>query len=416
MNILFVHQNFPGQYVHICHQLLRQSGNTVVSVSMNESSIAKVKGYHHYIYQPKRGNGADIHPLVLDTETKAIRAEACAELCAELKRKGFTPDIICGHPGWGELLFLPYIWPGVPLLMYQEYCYNVNGFDCAFDPELQPDDNDWNNSGRIHMKNANTLLNLDHATWNITPTAFQKSSYPARFHHRFSVIHDGISNQARPAKKPSTLSFQINDELTLTNADKLVTFVNRHIEPYRGCHSFIRAIPKIQKLQPEAQIVVVGEQKGVSYGKACEDGEWCDRFLAEIEGEYDPSRVHFVGRINYEPFLTLLQLSKAHVYLTYPFVLSWSLLEAMSSGCAIVGSATAPVMEVLDHEHNGLLVDFFSPQAIAEQVDRLLRDRSLAKKLGRQAHLDAIEHYSLERCLPRQLNLIDLVASRAIGH
>ena len=415
MNILFVHQAFPAQYVHICQQLLKQPGNTVVSVGIGKSSIPKTKGYHHYTYQPKRGNGKDTHPLIVDAETKAIRAEACAELCQQLKKKGFTPDIICGHPGWGELLFLPFIWPDAPILMYQEFCYNVNGFDCAFDKELQPDDKDWLNSGRIHFKNANTLLNLDHATWNISPTAFQKSSYPERFHHRFSVIHDGISNRARPATNPKKLSFTIDKELTLTSADQLITFVNRHIEPYRGCHSFIRAIPRIQELQPEARIVIVGERKGVSYGKACDDGEWCDRFLAEIAGQYDPSRVHFVGRIDYNRFLTLLQLSKAHVYLTYPFVLSWSLLEAMSTGCAVVGSATAPVMEVLQHEHNGLLVDFFSPQAIAEQVSRLLEDRPLAQKLGQQAHRDAVEHYSLERCLPRQLNLIDLVASKAIG-
>ena len=415
MNILFVHQAFPGQYVHICEQLLKQSGNTVVSVGMRESSIPKTKGYHHYIYQPKRGNGKDTHPLILDAETKAIRAEACAELCQQLKQKGFTPDIICGHPGWGELLFMRFIWPDSPILMYQEFCYNANGFDCAFDSELQPDNNDWMNSGRIHLKNANTLLNLDHATWNISPTVFQKSSYPERFHHRFSVIHDGISNRARPPQNVEQLTFEINNTLTLTTADHLITFVNRHIEPYRGCHSFIRAIPRIQELQPEARIVIVGERQGVSYGHACENGEWCDRFLAEIEGEYDPSRVHFVGRIDYSRFLTLLQLSKAHVYLTYPFVLSWSLLEAMSIGCAVVGSATAPVMEVLQHEHNGLLVDFFSPQSIAEQVNRLLEDRPLAKKLGQQAHLDAIKHYSLERCLPRQLKLIDLVATKAIG-
>ena len=243
MNILFVHQAFPGQYVHICRQLLKQPGNTVVSVSMRKSSIPKTQGYHHYIYQPKRGNGQDTHPLTVDVETKAIRAEACAELCQQLKQKGFTPDIICGHPGWGELLFLPFIWPNAPILMYQEFCYNVNGFDCAFDSELQPDDSDWQNSGRIHFKNANTLLNLDHASWNISPTAFQKSSYPQRFHHRFSVIHDGISNQARPAKNIEKLAFKIDAKLTLTSADNLITFVNRHIEPYRGCHSFIRAIP-----------------------------------------------------------------------------------------------------------------------------------------------------------------------------
>ena len=414
MNILFVHQAFPGQYIHICKQLLKE-GNTVVSVGMRKSCIPKKKGYHHCIYHPKRGNGQDTHPLVIDAETKAIRAEACAEICEKIKQKGFIPDIICGHPGWGELLFLKFIWPNVPILMYQEFGYNVSGFDTAFDPEFQPDNNDWGDAGRIHLKNANTLLNLEHASWNISPTRYQKSSFPIHFQERFSVIHDGISTQARPAKNIKKLAFQIDESLTITNADQLITFVNRHIEPYRGCHSFIRAIPRIQELQPKARIVIVGSQEGVSYGQVCDNGEWCDRFLDEIEGQYDPSRVHFVGRINYDRFLTLLQLSKAHVYLTYPFVLSWSLLEAMSIGCAVVGSATAPVMEVLQHEHNGLLVDFFSPKAIAEQVDRLLRDRPLAQKLGQQAHRDAVEHYSLEHCLPRQLNLIDLVASKAIG-
>ena len=202
MNILFVHQSFPGQYIHIYQQLLKQSGNTVVSVGMRKSELPKTKGYYHYVYQPKRNNGKDTHSLVLDAETKAIRAEACAELCQKLKHKGFVPDIICGHPGWGELLFLPFIWPDVPILMYQEFCYHVNGFDCNFDAELQPDELDWLNAGRIHFKNANTLLNLDHATWNISPTGFQKSSYPKQFHHRFSVIHDGISNKARPAQYP----------------------------------------------------------------------------------------------------------------------------------------------------------------------------------------------------------------------
>ncbi len=415
MNILFVHQAFPGQYIHICKQLLKQEGNTIVSVGTRKSSIPKTKGYHHCIYRPKRGNGKDTHPLVVDTETKAIRAEACAELCEQIKLKGFTPDIICGHPGWGELLFLPYIWPNTPILMYQEFGYNATGFDCAFDPEFPTVNNGWLDSGRIHLKNANTLLNLDLATWNISPTKYQKSSFPESFHQRFSVIHDGISPQAKPAKNIEKLSFKVDENLVINHTDKLITFVNRHIEPYRGCHSFIRAIPRIQELQPEARIVIVGKREGVSYGKACDQGEWCDHYLAEIEGNYDPTRVHFVGRINYDRFVTLLQLSKAHVYLTYPFVLSWSLIESMSIGCAIVGSATAPVMEVLQHEHNGLLVDFFSPEAIAEQVDRLLRDQQLAQQLGQQAHRDASEHYSLEHCLPRQLKLIDLVAAKAIG-
>ena len=372
------------------------------------------QGVQHVIYGAARGNGKDVHPLALETETKVIRAEACATAAEQLKRQGFRPDIICGHPGWGELLFLPHVWPDVPILMYQEFYYQIRGFDYDFDPEFQTELS-WQKCAKAQMKNANTLLNLEAASWNVSPTAFQRSSFPERFHQRISVIHDGIDVNAAPAKTNACLTLTLRDGQELRQGDPIITFVNRTIEPYRGCHSFIRAIPQIQELQPNARIVIVGAEQGVSYGSACPEGEWKDRFMNEIAGSYNPSQLHFAGSLGYADFLKLLQLSQAHVYLTYPFVLSWSLLEAMSTACAIVGSATPPVKEVIRDGQNGLLVDFFSPKAIAEAVDQLLRNRKLAKKLGEQARKDALDRYSLERCLPRQLELIDLVASGALG-
>jgi len=200
----------------------------------------------------------------------------------------------------------------------------------------------------------------------------------------------------------------------LQRGESIITFVNRRLEPYRGCHTFIRAIPRIQALHPGARIVIVGLQQGVSYGAACPQGEWKDQFLAEIEGSYEPSRVHFTGSLPYDTFLHLLQLSVTHAYLTYPFVMSWSLLEAMSSECAVVGSATGPVQEVIEHGRNGLLVDFFDPTALADALVELLNNRKLAKTLGQAARQTVLEHYSLERCVPRQLALLKLVASRSL--
>jgi glycosyltransferase involved in cell wall biosynthesis len=413
VKILFVHQNFPGQYRHILRALSAQGGHQLIGLGINALSETLPKGVQYLRYKLARGNTEGIHPLALETETKVIRAEACGRAAHELKQKGFTPDLICAHPGWGEALFLRDVWPDTPLLSYQEFYYKPFGYDYDFDSEFQSSP-DWEACARVRMKNAHLQLVLEASSWNITPTEFQRSSFPSFWQQRISAIHDGIDSQ-RAAPNPKVKPLQLPDGTRISPGESTVTFVNRCIEPYRGCHTFIRAIPELQRLAPEVRIVVVGSTTGVSYGKKCTQGEYKDLFLAEIEGRYDPSRVHFTGSLAYEPFLQLLQLSSAHVYLTYPFVLSWSLLEAMSSGCAVVGSATAPVQEVIRHGHNGLLVDFFQPNDLAAALAELLQNRARAAELGAAARRTVVEHYSLKNCLPRQLSLIQLVASRSLG-
>ena len=413
MNILFIHQNFPGQYVHIARALAQQGGHQLVALGLKPRSRNCPDGVQYHQYSLPRGNAKDVHWLASETEAKVIRAEACAAAAHQLKSQGFTPDLICAHPGWGEALFLSDVWPDAPLLAYQEFFYHPRGLDTDFDLELQAKI-DWRSCAKVRMKNAYLNLTLQAAAWNVTPTAFQRSTFPLVDQQRMSTIHDGIDvSLAAPLPSPAPLT--LADGTLLQKGEPIVTFVNRSLEPYRGCHTFLRAIPELQRLVPEARIVVVGSTKGVSYGASCSQGEWRDRFLAEIEGQYDPSRVHFTGTLPYEHFLPLLRLSACHVYLTYPFVLSWSLLEAMGCGCPVVGSATAPVQEVIRDGHNGLLVDFFSPSALAEAMADLLRSPRRAAALGRAARETVLKDYSLDVCLPRQLQLINLVASRSIG-
>ena len=227
------------------------------------------------------------------------------------------------------------------------------------------------------MKNAYLNLSLESSYWNITPTTFQKSTFPLQYQNRMSTIHDGINTStAIPADKVGTL--RLSDGRFLKKGDKIITFVNRCLEPYRGCHTFIRSIPAIHKELPDAHIVIVGSRKGISYGAPCKSGERSDKFLDEISGQYDPTRLHFVGTVDHQTFISLLQLSACHVYLTYPFVLSWSLLEAMSCGCPIVGSSTAPVQEVIVDRYNGLLVDFFSSNDLSAAVVELASNPKLS--------------------------------------
>ena len=413
MNILFVHQGFPGQYRHILRALAAQSGHRLVGLGIEELTEPLPQGVAYFRYGLSRGNTPGVHEWLLDADSKLIRGEACAIAAAQLRDQGFTPDLICAHPGWGEALFLRDVWPQVPLLCYQEFFYNARGFDYDFDPELQgvPD---WRGCARIRFKNANPLLMLQASSWNVTPTQFQRSTFPAEWQSRISVIHDGIDTELA-APNPEVAPLTLPDGTLVSSGEPTITFVNRRIEPYRGCHTFIRAIPELQRRHPQARIVVVGATQGVSYGKPAPDDSWRDVFLAEIADDYNPERVHFTGSLAYGPFLQLLKLSACHVYLTYPFVLSWSVLEAMSTALPVVGSATAPVEEVIRHGENGLLVDFFSPAALADAVSTLLDDRALAENLGRQARQFVLDRFSLQQCVPRQLSLMQLVATRSLA-
>lgn len=365
----------------------------------------KIDGIEYFHYRPKRGTSSSTHPWVTDFEAKVIRAEASAIACLELKRRGFNPDVICVHPGWGEALLLREVWPEAIQLHFVEFFYGSIGRDVGFDPEFPSPE--FSGNCRLRIKNTNNLLNLFDMDRGISPTQWQRSTVPAQFREKIEVIHDGVdTDRLRP--DASAVLQTTNDRgeaIRLTKADRVITFINRNLEPSRGYHQFMRAIPFIQKMDSDAQVVIIGGD-GVSYGAAPESGNWKTKYLNEVKDNVDLTRVHFLGKVPYDQFVSAMQISSAHVYLTYPFVLSWSMLEAMSLGAPIIGSRTPPVEEVIKDGINGRLVDFFNPEEIALTTLQVASEASVdMRKIARQTVIDKFDLKS--KCLPQQIELIE---------
>lgn len=406
MRYLFVHQNFPGQYKHVVIHLASQPGNEVVFLThKNDNRIARVNRIE---YAPARPPGAQTHHYIRELEAAVLNGQAVLRAADELNKKGFVPDVMIGHNAWGETLYLKELWPSTPLLAYFEFYYRAFGADCDFDPEFPLAPNDY---PRIRTKNSVNLLGLDAADWGQAPTIWQQSGYPAEYQKKISVIHEGIDTDALRPDPAAT--FEIEPGLVVSRDQEIITYVSRNLEPYRGFHVMMRALPELLRRRPNARVVFVGGEE-VSYGRRLPDGQSYRAWLtAQIDGKYDASRVHFLGKIPYRRYLNLLQVSSAHVYLTYPFVLSWSMLEAMSLGCLVVGSDTAPVREVIRDGDNGLLVDFFSTAKIVDRVEEVLEHPDRMQAIRDRARQSIVDRYDLRRvCLPQYLSLLATLTGR----
>ncbi|HEX6003347.1 MAG TPA: glycosyltransferase [Burkholderiales bacterium] len=405
MKILFVHQNFPGQFKHLA-PALQALGHEVKALAIDGPGLAGVELHR---YRPTRSTSREIHPWAAEFETKIIRGEACAAAALRMKAENFAPDVIVANPGWGESLFLKDVWPTAKLLALLEFFYAARGLDYNFDPEFSTVD--LTRDARLRVKNAHMLLTLDGMDWGVCPTEFQKGTLPRQYRDRISVVFDGIDTGV---VKPDAGAAITVGGRTLHAGDEVLTFVNRNLEPYRGYHVFMRALPEILARRPQAVAVIVGGDD-VSYGAAAPKGQtWKQLFHDDVKDRLDASRVLFVGRIPYAQYLSVLRVSRCHVYLTYPFVLGWSCIEAMGAGCLVVGSRTPPVAEVIEHRKNGLLVDFFDVKGLAETVvDALARPLEYAP-LREAARRTVIERYDLESiCLPQQIALVERLAGGA---
>ncbi|WP_298353025.1 glycosyltransferase [Rhodoblastus sp.] len=403
MKVLFVHNNFPAQFRNLAEELSQRPDCQVAAVGTEASqNLTNVKLLR---YQMPTYDVSTTHPFARRFDMECHRATAVLYALSELRASGFEPDLILGHCGWGETLPLRAVFPKARIGIYCEYFYRPEGQDVHFDPESPRLGVDG--LVGLHCKNASTLLSLADADFGLSPTEWQKQTYPSEYQGKIHVVHEGVD--ADRLHPDPTAHFLLPNGMTLDRGQEVVTFVARNLEPMRGYHIFMRALPQILESRPHAQVVIAGGD-GVSYGNPPpqQNKSWKSVYLDEVASRLDGSRVHFLPYLPYDQYVRLLQVSRVHVYLTFPFVLSWSLVEAMALGAVIVASDTAPVREAISDDVNGLLIPFHDPAGLADKVARVLADPDAFAHLGRAARATAVSRYTRSACVAEAMERLGL--------
>ncbi|MEB3181509.1 MAG: glycosyltransferase family 4 protein [Nostocaceae cyanobacterium] len=399
MNILFLHPNFPAQFRNPATELAKDKRNTVVyGTNRQEGSLP---GVHKVLYHPSRTARRETHHYIRNLENAVLQGQAVYRIAQQLKEQGFVPDVVYGHSGWGPTLFAKDMFPKAKLLCYFEWFYHARGTDADFNPE---DPLDADAEARIRVKNTPILVDLYSCDKGLSPTNWQRQQFPPEYHSKITICHDGVDTEFFNPQPGSKLVLpRIN--LDLSHVDELITYVARGMEPYRGFPQFIETLAIIQKRRPNCHAVIVGQDR-VAYGKQLPDGKTYKQLMLETV-PLDLSRVHFTGLLPYPEYLQVIQASSVHVYLTYPFVLSWSMLESMSTGCLVLGSNTPPVTEVIKDSVNGLLVDFYSPEKISDRIEEVLDHPTRMADIRARARETILERYDLAKLLPQHLRWIE---------
>ena len=414
MRVLVVHQNFPGQFAHLVRAWSQRPGWDVRG--LGRDTAPGLPGFNALTrYKPTRAIRGDQHPYLRQMEAATLHGQATARAMLRMRHSGFVPDVIVAHPGWGETLYAKDVFPDARLVHLCEWFYSADGADLGFDPEFPVS---FDARARIRTWNALHTLNLTNCDVAVSPTHWQKSRHPAIFHPKMRVQHEGIATHELGPDPNATVTAPSGVVLRAGDPDRpVITYVARNLEPYRGFHIFMRALERIQQKDRQCHALIVGGDE-VSYGqrppaagktKSAAQLNWREHMLTQVK--LDPTRTHFMGRVPREEYLRVLQVSSAHVYLTYPFVLSWSLLEAMACGAPIVASNTAPVTEVMQDGRNGRLVEFFDVDGVAQAVSDTIQGDGANMKWRRQA-LEDVKRYSTGAGLQGYDEMFETATSR----
>jgi hypothetical protein len=396
--VLFVHNNFPAQFRDLANTL-RERG--VPCAAIGGPNAVGIDGMAIGRYGMRRGTTPGILPLAVRAEADLIRAEGALRVARALKERGFDPAVIVGHSGWGETILLEEAFPDAKLVLYPEFFYRGRGLDIGFDNEFLETSDEAILLGKT--KNATLALALTDADAIVSPTEFQASLLPPVFKPLVRVIHEGIDVDA--IRPEAAAPFVVSEALTIQPGTPVITHINNQLEPLRGLHIFARALPRLMAEIPDAQVLVFGQAHPRPYGGSSTDGRtWREVCFDGVD--VDPARLHFLGKTSHERMLQALRISTAHVYYTYPFVLSWSLVEAMASGCYVIASDTPPLHDAVEDGVNGRLLPFFDVEALSEAMIAACRDPQASAPLRAAARETAVARFSRQKGRAAWLELL----------
>lgn len=402
MNILFVHRDFPGQFKYLVKSLASNPKNNVFFITNDDKN--QISGVKKLVYQVPKNIPADTHPFLSTHEELLLHGQAAASLTLGLRKQKIKFDVIYVHPS-GPGLFMKYIYPDIPMVYYCEWFSRAQGSDIDFEGNSV----DEVQKMQIRASNSINLIDLYSSDACVTSTNWQKQQFPKEFHNKIQVIYNGVDTEKfKPSNDAKFLVKEKNIEFGLE--DEVITYGTRGMEPYRGFPQFLEIAVHLQKKRPNLHVIITGEDK-TYYSPQLVNDTFKNYMLKNLSG-LDTNRVHFVRKLPHDNYAKLLQVSSAHVYFTYPYILSQSVLEAMSAGCCIVASDTKPVLEFVKDGENGLLFGFNNFNQIVEKIEYALDNKEKMQKIRAAARKTIIENYSLDKVLPQQINLINNLINR----
>ncbi len=399
IKVLFLHTNFPGQYRRIV-PFLKASGGFDMRAATLQTNKQKID-IQHVRFSKHREAREDIHPALRRMENAVLTGQAAYSALLTLRNTQWSPDVICAHSAFGAGFFVKDVYPKAKYLAYNEWYFNGPISDDGHPSST--DDHD----ALVRSRIANSALLIDLAAMDagVTPTRWQHEQFPEVFRPNIQILHDGVDTDYYQPGNRTTVGMP--DGTALTSDDDVITYVARGMEPYRGFPQFMEAVAKVQKQNPKAHAVIVGDDR-VAYGSKRKDGMTYKEYALK-NFELDIERTHFTGLVSTNALRAIFRISSVHVYLTVPFVLSWSMIEAMSTGCVILGSDTPPVQEVISDGENGFLVDLFDSDRIAERILDIIQNNSTLADIRAKARETILQRYDAKNTLPchRQM-IVDL--------